>query len=60
MARFEKLNLLYFREMRYFDNSSSAILSNGERKHEFGETLGMWFSAKSDSFLPTLSVSQWF
>ena len=26
----------------------------------FGKTLGMWFSAKFDSFLPTLSFSQWF
>lgn len=33
----------YFREMHYFDNSGSVILSNGERKHEFvfSETLGM-------------------
>lgn len=48
--------------MRYLDNSGSVILSNGERKHEFGfgETLGMWFSAKFDSFLPTLSLTLWF
>lgn len=45
--------------MHCFDNSNSVILSNGERKHElgFGETLGMWFSAKFDSFLPTLLLS---
>lgn len=51
MVRFEKLKLLYFREMCYFDNFSLVILSNGERKYEFGEILGMWFFVKFDSFL---------
>lgn len=62
MARFDSPKLHYFREMHYFDNSNSVILSNGERKHKFafGKTLGMWSSAKFDSFLPIFSLSQWF
>lgn len=62
VARYDLLKLHYFRDMHYFDNTSSVILSNGERKHKFGfgKTLGMWFSAKFDSFLPILSFSQWF
>ena len=37
------MKLHYFREMHNSDNSSSVILSNGERKHKFGfkETLRM-------------------
>lgn len=51
-----------FKDRHNLDNSNSVILSNGERKHKFGfgETLGMWFSATLDSFLPTLSFSQSF
>lgn len=43
MPRVDSLKLCYFRERHYFDNSSSVILSNGERKHKFrfGEALGM-------------------